>query len=277
MDARLQRRIQRYGWDRAVDSYEEHWLSRLLPATERVLERAAIKPGERVLDVAGGTGVLAIAAAGRVGRDGLVVGTDISERMVEAARATASALGIANCRFERCDAEDLPDFGMQFDVGLCGLGLMYMPDPERGLAALARQLAPEGRLVASVWGQRNRCGWAEIFPIVDARVESEVCPLFFRMGTGESLGSALEAAGLAEVAIERLPVTLCYSSAAEACDAAFLGGPVALAYSRFKEPLRAIVREEYLRSLEPFRRGEAYEVPGEFVIGSGLRRAAARP
>lgn len=270
MDARLQRRVQRYGWDRAVNFYEDHWLSRLMPATECVLERAAIAPGERVLDVACGTGALAIAAAGRVGRGGMVVGTDISEKMVEAARAAARALGLANCRFERRDAEVPFDFGIEFQVGLCGLGLMYMPDPERAIAALAKQLAPGGRVAVSVWGRRDRCGWADIFPIVDARVESEVCPLFFRIGTGDTLSRGLEAAGLTKIAIERLPLTLRYESAEEACDAVFLGGPVALAYSRFDAATRAAVRADYLRSVESNRRGDAYEIPGEIVIGYGV-------
>lgn len=275
MDARLQRRIQRYGWDRAAGHYEEHWLSRLVPATLRVLELAAIAPGERVLDVACGTGVLAIAAATRTGQEGFVAGTDISEKMVEAARATAGALGLTNCRFERCDAEGLPglgtpfSLGTPFDVGLCGLGLMYMPEPERALAALAAQLAPGGRVVVSVWGQRNRCGWAELFPIVDARVESEVCPMFFRLGGSGNLARALEQAGLTGVRTERVPVTLAYESAGEANDAAFLGGPVALAYSRFDDATRALVREEYLRSIEGFRRADGYGIPGEFVIGHG--------
>lgn len=270
MDARLQRRVQRYGWDRAADFYEDHWLSRLMPATECVLERAAIAPGERVLDLACGTGVLAIAAAGRVGPSGTIVGMDISEKMVDAASTAARALGLTNCRFERGDAEEPPEFEMQFQVGLCGLGLMYMPDPERAIAALAGRLAPGGRVAVSVWGQRNRCGWADIFPIVDARVESEVCPLFFRIGTGDALAHGLEAAGLEKIGIERLPLTLRYESGEEACDAVFLGGPVALAYSRFDAASRAAVRADYLRSVELYRRGNAYEIPGEIVIGYGV-------
>jgi ubiquinone/menaquinone biosynthesis C-methylase UbiE len=270
MDARLQRRVQRYGWDRAVGCYEEHWLHRLWPATKRVLELAAIAPGERVLDVACGTGVLAIAAASRMGRSGMAVGTDISDKMVEAARAAAQALGLANCRFERGDAEQPAEVGIGFQVGLCGLGLMYMPDPERALAALARQLLPNGRSVVSVWGRRDRCGWADIFPIVDAHVESEVCPLFFRLGTGDTLHHGLEAAGLINASAERLPITLRYDSAGEACDAIFLGGPVALAYAHFDEATRAAVRADYLRSVAPFRRGEAYAIPGEIVIGHGV-------
>ncbi|MCB1943097.1 MAG: class I SAM-dependent methyltransferase [Candidatus Accumulibacter sp.] len=276
MDARLQRRIQRYGWDRAVDFYDQCWLSRLLPATRSVLERAAIAPGDRVLDVACGTGVLAIAAAARVGKNGSVTGIDLSAKMVEAAQTAARALGLDNCRFERGDAEALPDLGGEFDVGLCGLGLMYMPDPERALVVLAQQLVPGARVAVSVWGQRSRCAWADIFPIVDARVESEVCPLFFRTGAGDTLHHALDAAGLSGVTTERLSVTLRYVSADEACDAAFLGGPVALAYSHFDAATRAAVRAEYLQSVESYRRGEAYAIPGEFVVGYGVKPATGR-
>ena len=276
MDARLQRRIQRYGWDRAVDHYDLHWLSRLRPATESVLERANIRPGERVLDVACGTGVLAIAAAERAGRNGFVKGIDLSEKMVDAARAAASALGMGNCAFERGDAEALPDLGDPFDVALCGLGLMYMPDPESALDAMVRRLAPGGRVAVSVWGQRSRCAWAAIFPIVDARVESEVCPMFFRTGAGDTLHHALEAAGLRDISTERLSVLLRYASADDACDAAFLGGPVALAYAHFDAATRVAVRAEYLQSVEPHRQGETYAIPGEFVIGCGVKPAAVR-
>ena len=274
MDARLQRRIQRYGWDRAVDFYDQHWMKQLLPATQNVLERANIQPGERVLDVACGTGVLAIAAAAAVGNDGSVTGIDLSGKMVDAARAAASALGLVNCRFERGDAEAPPDLEGGFDVALCGLGLMYMPDPERALAVIVQRLVPGARVAVSVWGQRSRCAWAEIFPIVDAHVESEVCPLFFRTGAGDTLHQALGAAGLTAVATERLSVTLRYENGAEACDAAFLGGPVALAYSHFDTATRAAVRAAYLQSVAPYRLGDAYAIPGEFLIGYGVNPAA---
>jgi hypothetical protein len=77
--------------------------------------------------------------------------------------------------------------------------------------------------------------WAEIFPIVDARVESEVCPLFFSLGTADRLSAVFETAGLINVVTERLEIRLEWASAEEACGAAFVGGPVALAYSRFDD------------------------------------------
>jgi ubiquinone/menaquinone biosynthesis C-methylase UbiE len=271
MEARLQRRVQRYGWDHASAYYDDCWREALAPATDRLLQVAALAPGERVLDVACGTGVLSHAAARAVGARGSVLGIDISLLMVEAAAGTAAALEYTQCRFERCGAEDLPEAGPGFDVALCGLGLMYVPDPERAIGLMAARLVPRGRVVASVWGRRERCGWAGVFGIIDARVESDVCPLFFRLGTGAALAAAFEGAGLRDVVAERFATVLRYDSARDACKAALMGGPVALAYSRFDASVRAEVDAEYLQSIAPFRRGEGYEVPGEFVVARGAK------
>jgi ubiquinone/menaquinone biosynthesis C-methylase UbiE len=271
MEARLQRRVQRYGWDHAAACYDDCWRDALAPATDHLLKLAALAPGERVLDVACGTGVISLAAARAVGARGSVLGVDISQKMVDAAAGTAAALGYAHCRFERCGAEDLPETGPSFDAALCGLGLMYVPEPERALSLMAVRLAPGGRLVASVWGTRSRCGWAGVFPIIDARVESDVCPLFFRLGTGDALAAAFAAAQLRDIVVERFATVLAYESAQEACKAALQGGPVALPYSRFDEQVRAEVDAEYLESIAPFRHSVGYRIPGEFVVVRGTR------
>jgi len=91
---------------------------------------AGLRAGDCVLDVACGTGVTALDAAARVSPDGKVVGVDLSSRMVDAARQRALQAQCANVRFERMGAEglELPDHS--FDVVLCALGLMYVPNPE---------------------------------------------------------------------------------------------------------------------------------------------------
>lgn len=270
MNAALQRRIQRYGWDKAANVYEQYWQRQLAPAHDRLLALAALRPGERLVDVACGTGLVTLRAAEAVGPSGLVVGTDISERMVARAQAAAATHGLVHIRTACLDAEDLCALPAgAFDVVLCALGLMYVPDPRRALVEMARLLAPGGRAVIAVWGRRERCGWAPLFEIVDARVRSEVCPLFFGLGASEGLAGALRAVGYTNVTEERLDVSLAYSSAAEACGAAFLGGPVALAYARFDAATRRAVQAEYLAALEPFRTAAGYAVPGEFVVGRG--------
>jgi ubiquinone/menaquinone biosynthesis C-methylase UbiE len=269
MEAGLQRRIQRYGWDRAASSYESYWSRQLRPAQDRMLQLAALQPGEHVLDVACGTGLVTLEAAALVGGTGRVLGTDISAGMLEAAKLEAERRSFAHVEFARTDAEALDPAPGTFDAALCALGLMYFPDPVVALDRMRRALRPGGRVVVSVWGARERCGWAPIFPIVDARVQSDVCPMFFRLGTGDALSAAMQAAGFHGIRVDRISATLHYDSAEDACGAAFAGGPVALAYSRFDPEAREEAHAEYLTAIEPWRRQQRYELPGEFVVACG--------
>lgn len=268
MDARVQRRVQRYGWDLAASRYETLWQAQLAPAHDAVLRQAQLQAGESVLDVACGTGLVSLEAARAVGRAGRVVGIDISGEMVAVAQRRAGEHGVNNAGFLRMEAEciDMPDAA--FDVVVCALGLMYMPDPGQALREMRRVLKPGGRLLLAVWGERARCGWSAVFPIVEAEVSSEVCPLFFRLGQGDALAGLCTAAAFDRVTMERIGVSLDYPDAAEACLAALVGGPAALAWSRFTEPVRTRVCERYVTEIERFRSGEGYRLPGEFVVVS---------
>lgn len=271
MDARLQKRVQRYGWDKAASHYERLWQAQLEPAQTTLLGMAGLTPGEQVLDVACGTGLVTFRAAVQVAPLGKVVGTDISEEMIVTARVIADAGSIENVIFERMDAEELAFDDGSFDAALCALGLMYAPNAEKALGEMHRVLKPGARVACAVWGQRSRCGWAELFTIVNARVQSEVCPLFFRLGTGETLQRALAGAGFGDITSTRLDTQMHYANGIEACEAAFVGGPVALAYAHFTEQMKAEAHEEYLTSLSAYRQGEGYSVPGEFVVVAGTK------
>ena len=271
MDARLQRRVQRYGWDKAASAYESGWRDQLASAQCAMLDSVSWRPGQAVLDIACGTGLVTLQAAARVGPSGSVCGADISERMTTLAQSAADTKGFANTRFLRMDAESLQFEADGFDVALCALGLMYLPDPEAALREMHRVVRPGGQAAAAVWGQRNRCGWADLFPIVDRRVQSEVCPMFFRLGTGDTLAMAFAEAGFTEVVSVRIDAPLRYASADEACEASFAGGPVALAYDRFDESTRRAVHGEYLASIAAFREGSEYSIPGEFVVSAGRK------
>lgn len=270
MDAKLQRRVQRYGWDLAAADYEPLWQSQLAPAQAKLLACAALLPGERVLDVACGTGLVSFSAARAVGPMGSVVGVDISGQMVEAAACRARELEVTNASFARMDAEALALPDASFDVVLCALGLMYVPEPEQALREMRRVLRSGGRLVLAVWGERSACGWTPVFEIVDAEVTSEVCPLFFSLGPQDALARLCEREGFAAIEQHRLATVLRYADADEACDAAFIGGPVALAWSRFDAAVRAKVRRRYVEAIAPWRTATGYALPGEFVIVAGV-------
>src|SRR5215212_7597580 len=109
---------------------------------ERAADLAALRPGGRALDVACGTGDLAIELARRVGRSGEVVGSDFSEQMLARARAKAPEL-----RWEWGNALELPYEDGAFDAATVGFGARNFSDLDRGLAEMARVVRPGGRVV----------------------------------------------------------------------------------------------------------------------------------
>jgi len=271
MESQLQKRVQRYGWDKAANYYESYWQQQLKPAQDLLLKSAAIQPGEKVLDIACGTGLVSFRAAEQAGPEGYVLAVDISDRMIELASKISAEKSVTNIQFTRMDAEQLTIEDGTFDVVICALGLMYVPDPLIALHEMKRVLKPGGRVVAAVWGERDHCGWAEIFEIVDKRVSSEVCPMFFQLGTGNLLQLYFQKAGFEEVHSERISTSLDYASDHEACGAAFEGGPVALAYNKFTEQVKKEARTEYIHSIISFKRDRGFAVPGEFVVTAALR------
>lgn len=269
MEARLQRRVQRYGWDKAAAHYEGFWSDQLRPAQDLMMTLAALQPGERVLDIACGTGLVTFRAADAVGATGFVAASDISEEMVSAVAATAASRGISG-DFRRMDAETLDHPDGSFDAVLCALGLMYVAEPPNALREMRRVLKRGGRAAAAVWGARKNCGWAEIFPIVERRTASDVCPMFFALGTGGTMAESFRSAGFSDVREERISVPIVFPTAEAAIGAAFIGGPVALAHSRFDDETRDGAYAEYLESIDAYKKGDAYHVPGEFVAVVGV-------
>jgi len=102
-------------------------------------------------------------------------------------------------------------------------------------------------------------------------VASDVCPRFFDQGTDDSLRRVMARAGYGEILIERLRSKLPFPNDSSALGAAFEAGPVAMAYGRFSQRTKQQVHLEYLRSIERYRNGAGYEIPGEFVLAKGWK------
>ena len=115
----------------------------------RAADMAALSPGGRALDVATGTGDLALELAQRVSPGGEVVATDFSERMLELARAKANARspGAARVVIQSANALDLPFDDGEFDAATVGFGARNFSDLEQGLREMARVVRPGGRVV----------------------------------------------------------------------------------------------------------------------------------
>ncbi len=133
-----------------------------LPATvdewsPRMADRVSVQSGDRVLDVACGTGSWALCAAARVGPGGRVVGLDISPDMLAVARRKSGAGLPVVVEWHEGSVDAMLFDDASFDVVCCQLGLMFFPDKVAALREMRRVLAPGGRLVAMVWGRMDQC------------------------------------------------------------------------------------------------------------------------
>src|SRR5829696_8250506 len=174
---------------------------------ERAADLAALRPGGRALDVACGTGDLAIELARRVGPSGTVVGSDFSEAMLERARAKSSGV-----RWEWANALELPYADGEFDAATVGFGARNFSDLDRGLAEMARVVRPGGRVVVLEITTPQRPPLSTFFSIWFDRVVPELGRLagnpdayaylpssVKRFPAPDALAARMVAAGLADV------------------------------------------------------------------------------
>jgi len=173
----------------------------------RAADLAALEPGDSALDVACGTGDLAIELARRVGAGGEVIGTDFAEEMLERARAKAPELA-----WEWGNALELPYASGRFDAATVGFGARNFSDLDRGLAEMARVVKPGGRVVVleittprrpplstfySVWFDR-------VVPLIGRLTGEEEAYTYLpssvrRFPAPDGLAGAMQRAGLGDI------------------------------------------------------------------------------
>jgi ubiquinone/menaquinone biosynthesis C-methylase UbiE len=182
------------GYDRAFARVTTHFIPILLRA-------AHVAPGMCVLDIATGTGLAAEAALGVIGAAGHVTAADVSPAMVEKARQRLDNVKNVSLAVEDGQALTYPD--ESFDAVVCSLGLMFFPDPLRGLTEFRRVLRPRGRAAVSVTTVPERSYNARINLAIARHVPSlmEAATRAFSLGNEMKLRSLLERAGFRDVEI----------------------------------------------------------------------------
>jgi SAM-dependent methyltransferase len=210
-------------WDTAAQAWDDwapalrQWLG---PATELMLDMAAVNAGSRVLDVAAGAGDQTLDAAKRVGPNGSVLATDISPKILEFAQRNALSKGYKNVRTRVLDGENLDVDPGSFDAAISRVGLIYFPDQQKALAGMRRALKPGGRLGAVVYSTAERNQFFSI-PVSIIRKRANLPPPApgqpgpFSLGSDGVLRDALSRAGFKKIEERKLAAPLKMKSAAE--------------------------------------------------------------
>ncbi|MEP0825061.1 MAG: methyltransferase domain-containing protein [Nitrososphaera sp.] len=160
LDPQKFKAAQRKGWDSVAEGWKKWW--KIIEVggqvvSNRLIELAEIRPGNRVLDVATGIGEPAVTAARKVGPSGKVTAIDLSPAMLSIARERAKQSGLSDIiEFQEADAESLGLPPSSFDAIVCRFGLMFMPDLVSALKTMRGLLAPNGRIAAAVWSSMDR-------------------------------------------------------------------------------------------------------------------------
>lgn len=214
--------LQRMAWDRAAQGWQSWWQTFERDAqkvSDKLVQMAELKPGDRVLDVATGIGEPAMTAARRVRPSGKMTAIDISPQMVSIATARAKSLGLEGIiEFRQSDAEQLDFTDGSFDAVLSRWGMMFLPNLPSVLARIKRMLVGGGRLAAAVWSTPSRVpvldlAFTAVRKAINAPPPPPGTPSVFDLADTDLLERLFSQAGFSQIRVEILNVTFGFDSA----------------------------------------------------------------
>ncbi len=244
------------------------------PWAPLVVALADPRPGERVLDVACGTGVVSRLAAQRVGPTGTVMGLDLNPGMLAVAASAvagpAPAAAAITWREASATAMPLPD--ASFDVVYCQLGLQFFPDRAAALREMHRVLAPGGRLGLMVWRDiEHSPGFGILAAALARHVSDEAAAMMrapFALSDAEELRGLIAAAGFRDVTIRPVQETVRFPSAERFVQDQVTGSPLAGHVAKVSHEARGALAREIGDALRPYLDGAAVAFPIEAHLAS---------
>ncbi|HEY0879711.1 MAG TPA: methyltransferase domain-containing protein, partial [Zeimonas sp.] len=236
----------------AAENYERHFVPHIAaPLAANLLEAAALRPGERVLDVACGTGVVARMARQRVGDSGTVAGLDANPGMLAVARSASPKPAID---WYEATAEAIPLADGAFDAVLCQLGLQFITNKLGALREMRRVLAPGGRLVVNVPGPTP-----PLFAVLADALETHVDPraasfvhVVFSLHDERELRELVNAAGFQDVRVETRRTALTLPPASQFLWQYICSTPLVNMVAQASEESRAALESEVVEKWRDF-------------------------
>ncbi|WP_265111210.1 class I SAM-dependent methyltransferase [Halosolutus halophilus] len=217
-------------WTEIAPRYDEHVTPSNIAIAEEALQRAGLRPGMEVLDIAAGSGALSVPAA-RAGAQ--VLATDISPAMVERLEARAREEGLFNLEARVMDGHTLALEDDAFDIAGSQFGVMLFPDLLRGLAEMARVTKPGGRVLLVTMGPLSDVEFLGVFLDAVTAVVPDFTglpmdppPLPFQVADPEKLREKLADGGLTDIRVETANHRLEFRSGTQMWDWVTASNPI---------------------------------------------------
>ena len=254
----------------APESYEHYLVPALFtPWATDLVERMALQTGERVLDVACGTGSVARLAAQHVSPGGAVTGLDLNPGMLARARTLPQPTDV-QMEWREGNAGELPFANAAFHVVLCQQGLQFFPDRLAALREMHRVLVPGGRLALGVWRPLQHNPYlTALGNALERHVSAEVAAgmrAVCALGDAEELRSLLVQAGFRDVRIRIAILVMRFASVEAFIPGQFAATPFAGAVAALDAAARTALLEDVRLALRSYTDDEGVAVPNEAHI-----------
>ena len=231
-----------------------------------VVELAHPSPGERVIDVACGTGIVARVAAARVGPGGSVAGVDLNPGMLNVARSVETTTGdSAGIQWHEASADKLPFPNSSFDIAYCQLGLQFFADRPAALREMHRILVPEGRLALMVWrGIGESPGFQALAEILEKNIGPAAATIMrapFGLSDASELNKLVEDAGFRDIKIHQRVGSIQFPSIERFVSSYIAGSPLAGHVSQANDTAREKLRADSAQALEKYTNEHGLSFP----------------
>ena len=260
-------------WDTLAEKFDL-WLPQIAPVGEALIATLNIEPGEKILDLASGTGEPALTLARR-NPHAQIIGTDAAAGMVRAAHNKVMAERLSNIEFVAMAAEQLEFADASFNKAICRFGVMLFADPLQGLKEMRRVLKPGGQFALAVWSTAETMTtmqWA--YRVFKERLDEEHHPAIGKitsLGPSGALEEILREAGFEHFTIERKQFNYQFNSFDEYWDIIVASDIMKQQFDALPENERANVRNEVARFAHDFQCENGLVIPHEYLLAYGIK------
>ena len=261
---------QRQDWNRVAGGWEKwdrFFDEQMAFLNHRLVADARLRSGMQVLDLGSGTGYPALLGAHTVGPNGSVVGLDLAEHMLEAARRKATTLGLSNITFRTGDVTTLPFEANSFDAITSRFCLMFLPEIPKAAVEIVRVLRPGAWLAAAVWAAPDKNPYLMI-PItvikqfIDLPPPDPTTPGIFRLARPSDLAGMLQQAGCTHLSEEEFITDVRFPSGEDYYTSVMdIAAPIQNLFAKLSDEQKADARSRIITSADQYRRTDGIALP----------------